>query len=90
MAVSWIKVLQSNGHYTHVYCEVCGEQATVNRVGLNAFAHAHANHTSQEGWVGAGDAVHKVASALGAPTCKPCEKRRRKMNSWFPRLWRRG
>jgi hypothetical protein len=73
-----------------VYCEVCGARGVVaNRMGLNAFAHQHASHYSESGWGGAGDAVHEVAKAMGVQSCKPCEKRRRKMNRWFPRLFKR-
>jgi hypothetical protein len=58
-------------------------------VDANAFLMQHNNHYSEDGWMGAGDVVHKMASAVGAKKCKPCERRRQKMNQWFPRLWRR-
>lgn len=89
MSAPWIKA-SPRGHYYHVYCEACGAQAlATSRIDLNAFAMQHANHYSEPGWVGAGDAVHEAASALGIETCTPCEKRRRRMNRWLPRLWRR-
>jgi len=89
MAASWIKAA-SHGHQVALMCEVCGVRAVANtRVDVNAFLMEHNSHYSEDGWVGVGDAVHRAASAVGVKPCKPCERRRRKMNSWFPRLWKR-
>jgi hypothetical protein len=40
--------------------------------------------------VGAGDVVKKITSALGIPTCGPCEARRRRLNQLVAFGRRRG
>ena len=71
-------------------CDACGaRQAIQTQEGVFAFGEAHSAHQSAaRGYYGAGDAVHAVAQRAGIESCTPCEKRRRAMNSWLPRLWR--
>lgn len=86
---SWVKMMNHAGNVL-CYCEICGDQVYVaTQQDINAFVHRHNEHFAQPGWVGAGDVVKKAASAMGIETCAPCEKRRRRMNQWFPRLWKR-
>lgn len=72
-------------------CSVCGAEATAgNPAGADQFAAAHAEHRSAAaGHYGAGDAIAAATKAMGVETCTPCEARRRQLNGWFPRVWKR-
>ena len=72
-------------------CSVCGATARAgNPAGADAFARDHAEHRSAAtGHYGAGDVVAAATKAIGLESCTPCEARRRAMNGWLPRVWKR-
>lgn len=88
--VRWVQWIQSPQGF-QFQCTACGATGQARTPqGVDAFAQAHAEHRSAAaGYYGAGDAVAAATKALGIESCSPCEARRRAMNGWLPRLWKR-
>lgn len=92
MRVPWIQVQPVRGGY-HVTCSVCGVGGVTHQQGAEQFVREHEAHRSAApGYMGAGDAVARVAKpvarAFGMEDCTPCEKRREALNRLVPRLFR--
>ena len=63
-------------------CMNCGQQAHVAHP--QAFAQTHSCRH-----LGLGDMVARATQVVGIKPCTPCEARKRAMNGFFPKVWRR-
>lgn len=88
--VSWV-MWEVTPRGIQVQCNVCKASGlAANPQQADAFAGQHAQHQSAaQGYYGAGDVVAAATKRLGIESCTPCEARRRAMNGWFPKVWKR-
>jgi hypothetical protein len=85
--VPWVLVGVQGGAYV-ASCQVCGATAHGGDAAINAFADAHAQHTSPSPThFGMGDLVASTAKMLGlGKPCTPCEQRRQALNNAIPQV----
>jgi hypothetical protein len=85
--VPWVLV-GVHGSALVAQCQACGASTHGSEAAVNAFADAHAQHTSSsQTHYGMGDLVASTAKMLGLnKPCTPCEQRRQALNNAIPQV----